>query len=159
METEIKILEANSKDIEHIAQIAYQVAKLHDEALPQYFKPVSKDEQLKNIYDLFKDDRITVFKAVYEEEIRGFLFLEMIHRISKGLMFSKLGCILNFGVDENYRNHGIGTLLLHTAEQYVKDHDGEALDLSVFAFNQSAIKFYERLGYKTIDISMRKVLK
>ena len=159
MVKDVKISIAEEKDIEDIVNISHQVAEMHDTALPDYFKPISKDEEKGNIIELFKDERITVFKAVCDEKICGFLFLEMIHRASKGLQFSKLGCMLNLGVDEKYRNNGIGTALLKFTEQYVLEQGGEALDLSVFNFNQKAIKLYERLGYKVIDVSMRKVLR
>jgi len=150
---------AKIEDAEDIAEIAYQVARLHDEAMPEYFKELPKGEQLDNIKELLSDNQIVVFKAVEAGKIRGFLFLEMIHRVSKGLMFSKLGSILNLGVDKKYQNRGIGTALLNFAEQYVREVGGEALDLSVFAFNKKAVKLYERLGYEIIDVSMRKILK
>jgi ribosomal protein S18 acetylase RimI-like enzyme len=159
MAENIQISIAKIEDVEDIARISYQVAKLHDENAPEYFKPIPKEEEMENIREMFDDERIIVFKAVYEGKICGFLFLEMIHRQSKGLQFSKLGNILNLGVDEKYRTKGIGTALINFTEQYVRDNGGETLDLCVFAFNTRAIKLYERLGYKTIDVSMRKVLK
>jgi len=159
MAEDIKITVAETRDIEDIVRIAHQVAEIHDKAMPEYFKTVSKDEEMENIREMFKDERITVFKAVLNSKICGFLFLEMIYRASNGLQFSKLGNILNLGVDESCRHQGIGTALLNFTEQYVREQGGEALDLCVFAFNKEAIKLYERLGYKTIDVSMRKVLK
>ena len=157
--SEVKIEIANVEDVEHIVKISSQVAKMHDEAVPEYFQPVAEEEELKNIREMLDDDKITVFKAVYEGKICGFLFLEMIHRQSRGLMFSRLGYVLNLGVDEVYRSQGIGTALISRAEEYVRGLGGEALDLSVFYFNQKAISLYEKLGYKIIDVSMRKVLK
>lgn len=159
MVKDIQIAIADIKDAKDIVNISHQVAEMHDTALPDYFKPISKDEERNNIIELFKDERITVFKAVCDEKICGFLFLEMIHRQSRGLQFSVLGSILNLGVDERYRNKGIGTALLNEAENYVLEQGGEALDLSVFNFNQKAIKLYERLGYKVIELNMRKVLR
>lgn len=157
--SEVKIEIAKVEDAEDIAKIAYQVAQLHDEALPEYFKPVPKEEQLCGIQDMLKDEKIVVFKAIYDGKICGFLFLEMIHRVSQGLRFSTYGCILNLGVDKKYRGRGLGAALLKFVEEYVHDRGGEALDLSVFAFNEKAIKLYESLGYDVIDVSMRKILK
>lgn len=159
MEKEIKILKATLGDAEGIAKIAYQVAKLHDDNAPDYFKPVAEDEQLKNICDMLKDDNIVVFKAVEDEAICGFLFLEVLNRPSSGLVYSKRGVILNLGVNEAKRGEGIGTKLIKTAEEYLKKQGISAMDMSVFAFNKDAIKLYERLGYEIIDVSMRKVLK
>ena len=158
MVKDIQIAVAGVKDAEGIVNVSYQVAKMHDEAVPEYFKPIEKEEELRNICGMLEDNRITVFKAVLGGKICGFLFLEVIYRQSKGMQFSKIGSILNLGVDEACRNKGIGTALLREAENYVRQQGGEALDLSVFMFNARAIKLYERLGYKGIELNMRKVL-
>ncbi len=155
----IKVEIATAEDAESIAKVAYQVAQLHDEALPEYFKPVPEEEQLRGIQNMLKDEKIVVFKAIYNGKIRGFLFLEMLHRVSQGLRFSTLGQVLNLGVDEKYRGRGLGAALLKFAEEYVYEQNGEALDLSVFAFNEKAIRFYKNLGYEVLDVSMRKILK
>lgn len=155
----IQITIAEKTDAEAVAEIAYQVAKIHDKNMPEYFKHVPEKEQLENIKELFSDERIVVFKAICEGKICGFLFLEIIHRASVGLVYSKLGNILNLGVDAAYRRKGIGTALIKAAEKYVYEYGGGALDMSVFAFNKEAIKLYEHLGYKIIDISMRKILR
>lgn len=157
--SEIKIEFAEKDDAGEIAEISHQVAEMHDKSMPEYFKKVAKEEEINNIYEMIGDEHIKVFKAVYEGKICGFLFFEMIHRASNGLQFSRLGSLLNLGVDEKYRNKGIGTALLNEAEKYIRDNGGEAVDLCVFSFNEKAIKLYERLGYKVIDVSMRKVLK
>jgi len=156
---DVKIEKAGKTDVEDIAKIAYQVADLHDKSAPEYFRPVSKEEQLQNIKNMLVDERVIVFKAVCENKVCGFLFLEMIHRASVGLVYSKLGNILNLGVDEPYQRRGIGTTLIKAAEKYVHEQGGEALDMDVFYFNKEAIKLYERLGYKITDVSMRKVLE
>jgi len=157
--TDINIAKAELKDVADIARISYQVGKMHDEAVPEYFKPTDEKEHLRVVSEMLKEENVVVFKAVCKGQICGFLFLEMIHRQSKGLAFSKIGNILNLGVDETCRSKGIGTQLVEYAEDFVLKQGGEALDLNVFAFNKGAIKLYERLGYKTIDVSMRKVLK
>jgi len=155
---DIQIDKAEKNDVADIARIAYQIAKMHDENVPEYFRPVSEANQLKNIQEMLDDERIIVFKAVYEGSISGFLFLEINHRVSSGLKFTKVGLILNFAVDETCRNKGIGAKLLKSAEEFCLHQGCEALDLSVFFFNQRAIKFYEKQGYSILDVSMRKVL-
>jgi len=157
--SDVKIEKADKTDAEDIAKIAYQVAKMHDESVPEYFKPVSEKEQLQNIKEMLGDEKLFVFKAVCEGKICGFLFLEINYRESDGLRFSRVGTVLNFGVDEAVRHQGIGEKLLKSAEDFCLKQGCKALDMSVFAFNQQAIQFYEKRGYKILDVSMRKVLK
>lgn len=157
--SEVKVEIAILNDAEDIARISYQVGKMHDEAVPEYFKPTDESEHLRIVKDMLKSRDNIVFKAIYEGRICGVLFLRIVEKLGQGATYSKYGVITNFGVDENYRKKGIGTALMVKVEEYVKEQGLEALDLSVFVFNSNAIKFYERLGYKALDLNMRKILK
>ena len=88
----IKVEIATAEDAESIAKVAYQVAQLHDEALPEYFKPIPEEEQLRGIQDMLKDEKIVVFKAIYDGKICGFLFLEIAENMNAE--YSKFGFII-----------------------------------------------------------------
>ena len=49
-------------------------------------------------------------------------------------------------VDEQYRKKGIGKILFDEAKNYAKEKGVKFIELSVWGFNQNAIKFYEHLG-------------
>ena len=51
-------------------------------------------------------------------------------------------------VDEPYRNKGIAGSLLFTAISYLKEHKESSISISVGDFNKTAIKFYEKNGFK-----------
>ena len=51
-------------------------------------------------------------------------------------------------VDEPYRNKGIAGSLLFTAISYLKEHKETSISISVGDFNKTAIKFYEKNGFK-----------
>lgn len=51
-------------------------------------------------------------------------------------------------VDEPYRNKGIAGSLLFTAISYLKEHRESSISISVGDFNKTAIKFYEKNGFK-----------
>lgn len=50
-------------------------------------------------------------------------------------------------VSNKVRSKGIGKLLMNTMEEYFKSIDCEYIFIDVFAYNTTAIKFYERQGY------------
>ncbi|MBR2273510.1 MAG: GNAT family N-acetyltransferase [Alphaproteobacteria bacterium] len=154
--SEVKIEIAKTEDAESIAKVAYQVAQLHDEALPEYFRPVPKEEQLRSIQNMLKDEKIVVFKAIYDGKICGFLFLEIAENMNAE--YSKFGFILNLGVDEAFRKLGIGQALMKRAEEYLKQRKIEALCLEVFDFNNNAVVFFEKIGFKATNLYMRKIL-
>lgn len=156
MNNDVEVLRADINDVADIARISYQVAKMHDDAVPEFFKPTSEDENLRVVSDILGASDGIVFKAVYDGKICGFLFLEIIE--NQYAFYPKFGFITNFGVDESYRGRGLGKALLKAAEVYVKEQGLRALDLDVFAFNGMALRFFERFGFDVIDVYMRKIL-
>ena len=76
-----------------------------------------------------------------------------------GYVHSKVAYIYNFGVDEAMRSQGIGGKMLQKVELFLHDRGVEAVELSVFLFNQRALTFYEKNGYRTLDVNLQKILK
>lgn len=159
MNEEIEILTAKYGDATEIAKLSYQVGKMHDEAMPDYFRPTNMDSHLTTTRKMILDNKIQVFKAVVEGKIRGFLFLYVPTEPRRGFVHMLTGYVYNLGVDESYRNRGIGTKLMKTAEMYLWERKIRAMALNVFRFNEQALRFYEKLGYKDIEVTLHRVLK
>ncbi|MBR2273507.1 MAG: GNAT family N-acetyltransferase [Alphaproteobacteria bacterium] len=151
----IEIAEEN--DAEDIAKLSYQVGKMHDDALPEYFKPTGENEHLRIVMDMLKESKTIIFKAVYEEKICGFLMMDIKERIDT--FYARYGIITNFGVDAFSQCQGIGTALVKEAELYAQKVGLKALDADVFAFNTRAMNFFEKKGFIAIDVYMRKFLE
>ncbi len=58
-------------------------------------------------------------------------------------------------VAKPYRRQGIGHKLMAQASQWGIEHGATEALLDVWSFNQSAISFYQKLGYKADLIQMR----
>ncbi|OLA65289.1 MAG: hypothetical protein BHW56_04610 [Acetobacter sp. 46_36] len=159
MNKNAEILIAAAEDAKDIARLSYQVGKMHDEALPDYFKPTTEEEHLVIVRKMMADDNMFLLKAVYDGKICGFICLFIQGTPRNGYVHSKIGYIYNFGVDEMCRGQGVGSLLLKKAEVFLRDRGVEAIELSVFCFNRRAIGFYERNGYQALEVNLQKVLK
>ncbi len=158
MEGKIEIAEAASSDERDIARLSYQVGKMHDDALPDYFCPTSEAEHLEVIQKMMKDAKAIVLKAVYDGKVCGFACLYLQDTPRKGFVHSKIGYIYNFGVDEAYQRRGIGAMLLEKAEDFLREKGAETVELNVFLFNQRALAFYKKYGYQALDVNLQKVL-
>lgn len=55
-------------------------------------------------------------------------------------------------VKSQYRNHGYGKLLL---KKVMEEYQLKEIDLEVMLWNESAIRFYEHIGFKSRYIGMR----
>ena len=53
---------------------------------------------------------------------------------------------------------GIGTALLYASEAEAKRRDAESLELMVWSFNKSAMRFYESAGMTVRSLVMEKKL-
>lgn len=159
MNGDVEILTAQFRDADDIAKLSYQVGKMHDEALPEYFKKTNLNNHQQIVRELILDEKVEVFKAVKDDKICGFLFLFVPVKPRGGYIHPLTGCVLNLGVDEACRGDGIGTKLMRAAERFLYNKGIYAIDLSVFKFNEKAHRFYEKLGYQELEINMHKVLK
>ena len=59
----------------------------------------------------------------------------------------KTGEITELIVTKKIRNKGVGQLLINKMEEYFKSLDCEYINIDVFAYNENAIKFYNKNGY------------
>ena len=71
----------------------------------------------------------------------------------------KRGRITELVVSKHYRKSGVGSILLHSMEDYLKSVGCKDILLGVFAYNENAIKFYEKNGYhiRMLDITKTNI--
>ena len=60
----------------------------------------------------------------------------------------RVGYVVTLDVDEEFRRRGLAARLMQEMEQYALNADCAVVGLHVFVGNGSAIRFYERVGYK-----------
>ncbi len=87
-----------------------------------------------------QEDRISVARA--NGRIIAFLSIE-VHREEEDYLY-----LDDFSVTEEYRNRGIGTKLLESAESCAKEMGVNTLCLHVEKTNAAALRLYRRLGYE-----------
>ncbi len=61
-------------------------------------------------------------------------------------------------IDEGHRGRGIGTQVMGLCEEEVRSRGGVRIRLTVYGFNDTARHVYEKLGYESVSIEMRKQL-
>ena len=62
-------------------------------------------------------------------------------------------------VEETCRGQHIGEQLYHQVEQYARQRRCHAITLNVWAFNENAKAFYEKMGLKPLKIGMEAILQ
>lgn len=83
--------------------------------------------------------------AEVNDSIAAYLSIEVHHEQEHYIYLDDLS------VSEKYRNHGMGTELIKTAEKFAKEMDISTIVFHVEKSNKSAFRLYERLGYSIMS--------
>lgn len=73
-----------------------------------------------------------------------------------GYRLSKYIEIENMGVTPNYRSQGIGSKLINKTLEIAKERGFQKVYVNAYSDNLKGIKFYEKSGFKKIDVSLEK---
>ena len=66
--------------------------------------------------------------------------------------------IADIRIDEDRRGQGLGTAAMQRVEEFAREQGCNQVRLHVFAANRPAVGLYEKLGYETASLQMRKPL-
>lgn len=121
---------------------------LDENPLPkEYFENILKNENNINL--------------VYEENniIKGLLLAEKKENNKISIARErKIYFINDIVIDKKYRRQGIGKKLYNYLLELSKKEGLDAVELNVWAFNISAIKFYSSLGMSVKNMKLEKIL-
>lgn len=92
----------------------------------------------------------TIVNAAIEEKV-GILWVKEDNEAKEAFIYE-------FAVNEDKQGRGFGTEAIKALEVLLMEKDIEGLSLHVFGHNTKAIRLYERLGFKTTNINMKKSL-
>ena len=147
----ILIRRAELIDNDGIIKLLMQIAELHHKNRPDIFKEGSKKYNKDEFEAMLKDETRPVFVAVDENNtVLGYCFCMIIKYTAHSVIkdYNSL-YIDDFCVDENCRGQGVGKKLFTEVKEYAKQTNVYNIDLNVWEFNENAMKFYEKCGFKT----------
>jgi len=122
--------------------------------VPQNFGSTYEEEVLnpKFMFETFIEEESpdhVMFGAFDQERLIG---ITGFNRMARQRAMHR-GEIVQVYVDSTYRGQNIGEKLIRRALEYAFAQDGiEQVQLSVIASNQTAIRLYEKLGFKTFGV-------
>lgn len=116
------------------------------------------DEQLKGDFmEWLEDPDIGFFVARENGNLAGFA-LAMVVEEPDDLINIPYVSINELAVGKEFQGFGIGTALMKRVEDWALENGINIVQLNVWEFNQKAKTLYEKLGFKTIQCQMEKVL-
>ena len=120
------------------------------------------ENDTETLYDKFVNKvNENNINLVYEENniIKGLLLAEKKENNKISIARErKIYFINDIVIDKKYRRQGIGKKLYNYLLELSKKEGLDAVELNVWAFNISAIKFYSSLGMSVKNMKLEKIL-
>ena len=156
----MNIRKANERDIGGINKLLYQVHRIHAEGRPDIFRLGNKKYNDDELCAIIADDNAPVFVAVDESEnILGYAFcIYQEVKDNASLCDRKTVYIDDLCVDATLRGQHIGTALYDYVKEEAKKEGCQAVTLNVWCLNEGAMRFYEKLGMKSLKVVMEDIL-
>ena len=151
----MKIVELNRNEINSVVKLWGKLSDYHKN-FDDYMMPSSYWKEYMREYfenDIDKQNRIT-FIAKNKNKYVGFIKAE-IRTAPEMFGGFKTGYISEVFVNEDERGNGLALSLMEKAFEWFKTKDVESIRLNVNSQNIRAIRFYERLGFKEVNKTLR----
>ncbi len=152
----MQIRQATVDDAELLARLVKPVHDLHAAAYPDFFKPYALSaEWIADFRERLLDPSITVFIAEVDGAAAGYVLTQLVERPDNLYTYAMRFLLVDqISVNPEARSKGCGTALMQAAAELAQARGLKRVVLGVWTFNQRAIAFYERLGFKSRDLRM-----
>lgn len=151
---------ATQDDYAALCVVIQELDHLHASALPDFFQSFEGPPRpLHWLIDILENLEALVLVAEGEGTIIGFLSAEVRKNPDLPMFVPRRWLLIdNVGVAEAHQGKGVGRALMQSAHEWAQARGLAEVELTVWEFNEAAIKFYEELGYQPIMRRLRKTL-
>ena len=150
---------AEHRDIPGMIELLKQVGQVHHEIRPDLFRAGAQKYDEAALERLLADDEHPILIADLEGRVAGYAFcILQITENDPVLCDRKVLYIDDLCVEETLRGHGIATALYQRTLDFARELGCDAVTLNVWCGNDSAMKFYEKSGFKPQKVGMEVIL-
>lgn len=142
------ITPATSEDIPVMVNLLQQLFSIEQDFVP------NAEKQQRGLELLLENPLATILVAkTAEQQVIGMCSVQRVVSTAQGSFAAWIEDVI---VAENFRHQGVATELLAAATTWAKQHGVTRLQLLVDTQNLPAMQFYERLGWRTTQLSARQ---
>jgi diamine N-acetyltransferase len=158
---EISVRKATADDYNSLCELFDEGDALHRDHLPHIFqKPSGAAREQDYFLGLVADENVALLVAAVGENLVGFVHAIVRDTPAISVFVPRRYAIVDgLVVKSGFQKHGIGRILMDKMQEWAIAKGATSIELNVYEFNESAIAFYERLGYQTFSRKMSKELK
>ncbi|GAA0779028.1 GNAT family N-acetyltransferase [Clostridium subterminale] len=152
-----QVREAIISDCIEINNLVKEVHSLHVKNRLDVYVDVDTPLIKEHFYDLLSasDTKVFVVENLNNKELVAYSIVKiMAHRGIQILRPMTFAYIDDFCVKASKKKNGIGRLLFDYVASYAKSEGALSLQLIVWEFNKDAIKFYESLRMRRVELNL-----
>jgi ribosomal protein S18 acetylase RimI-like enzyme len=157
---EITVRKAAADDYSSMCELFDEIDTLHREHLPRIFQQPGGPAREKDYYlGLIADDDIALLVAAAGGDLVGFVHAFVRDAAAIPIFVPRRYAVVDaVVVKSGFQDQGIGRRLMDDVQPWAIAKGATSIELNVYEFNETAISFYERLGYQTVSRKMSKDL-
>ena len=158
---EISVRKATAEDYNSLGELFDEIDGLHRDNLPQLFqKPGGTAREQDYYLGLVTDENVALFVSEAGGKLVGFVHAILREPPAFPVFVPRRYAIVDgIVVKSGFQNQGIGKILMDKMQDWAIARGATSIELNVYEFNETAISFYERLGYQTLSRKMSKEVK
>jgi len=151
----IRLAEIN--DIREICELYNQFFAYNASQQPQYYKKAIEAGYYPE--SVMESDAEDIYVAADEKGIAGLIHIaeEKTPPYDCFVQY-RYAAIIDLFVAKDFRNTGVGGMLLESAKQWAKARGLAYIELNVLAENENGIQFYHHKDFQTVSQIMRYAL-
>ncbi|MCA9909674.1 MAG: GNAT family N-acetyltransferase [Anaerolineae bacterium] len=156
----MNIRRATIDDAALVATLNLAVHEVHVQGRPDRFKPLAvTDEFVALVRERLADETTYVFIGEVDGAAAAYALVMHYRRPEDAFAYEvNFLHIDQMSVNPKYRGQGYGEQMMNYVRDFARSLGVHRISLSVWAFNERAIAFYERCGFKTYDRHMEVFL-
>ena len=153
---DILVRPATHEDYERLLEIYRQVDELHRRHHPEVFRQPDGPPRTFDYYcSLLEDMHTGIFVAEEGGDLAGFIHVAIRDAAPIPILRPRRYAVIDgIGVRSDRQNRGVGSALMAKAHTWAAAMGATAMQLNVYAFNEQALTFYRKLGYRTVSYKM-----
>ena len=153
----LEVRRATADDYPDMSAMGQEIGLHHHQALPHLITPDAMSEAA--FHGLLADSSYSVMLGVDNGEIVGYLIYKVVDVPADEYFYAQRNLyVQEISIYQRHQRKGYGEALMNHAVEAAKAQGVSRVTLRVWAFNQGAVAFYERLGFAAETIMMAREL-
>lgn len=155
----IEYKEEYQKDLEKLIEILEELQYQFDNLQIAKPKKELREKYSNYLLEEIKNNKGKIYLAKEDNLVVGAVMGIILSRIEEETWYDfnkKEGEILKLVILPEYRNKGIGKMLINRIERFFKDEQCDVVRVGAFAENKLSVEYYKKMGYTVRNINFIK---